>query len=149
MPPWVAALRRSGSGAFDATPILAADPATASLRSDGGETLDGAALGFALERQIDGVAQRVVVLGDADFMTSAVLDSQEFGFHANAFLLTGALRWLSHGAYPINVLRPPALDNRLDLDLHQVDYFKVVLYGVVPGAVLLAGATLLAYRRRR
>ena len=147
--PGVTALRPSGSGVFDATPILAFDPTRASLRSEGGEALDGAALGFALEREIDGAARRLVVLGDADFMTSGVMDSQESGRNANSFLLTSALRWLSHGEYPIDMSRPAPLDNRLDLELHQVDYFKIVLYGVVPGTVFLTGAGLLAYRRRR
>lgn len=82
-------------------------------------------------------------------MTSGVMDSREFDRNANPLLLTIALSWLSPGEYPIDVSRPAAIDNRLDLELHQVDYFKIALYGVVPGAVFFAGAGLLAYRRRR
>lgn len=39
-------------------------------------------------------------------MTSAVMDSREADRNANSFLLTGALGWLSHGDYPIDVSRP-------------------------------------------
>lgn len=133
--PGAAALQQTGQGPFTATSVLA---------------IDRAALGFALERDVGGRNQRVAVLGDADFLSSAVEDSQDLqGLSAiKGSLLFATFRWLSHGAYPIDTSRPVPIDRTMHLELRQVDYVKIVLYGVIPGALFLSGAGLIASRRR-
>ena len=68
--------------------------------------------------------------------------------HNEAFVLD-IFGYLSHAEYPIDTTRPLPLDTHIAIDLKQVDYLKILLYGVIPAALLLSGGSLLLRRRRR
>ena len=123
-------------GPFTVTPVLA---------DEGGET----PLAVTLERTAGDRAQRIVVVGDADFMSTATLSLPEPDDTHNETFVLDIFGYLSHGEYPIDTTRPLPLDTHIAIDLKQVDYLKVLLYGAIPAVLLLSGGSLLLRRRRR
>ena len=148
----------SGAGLFgvtgDSSPtaisLVAANPETMVLRTDELEQPAEGDIALALERKIGAFDQRILLVADADFMSSSTLASREYWrFLVNHdHLFSRGFRFLSNDEYPIDTFRGYATDNRIYLELHQVDYFKLVLFGILPLSLFLAGAGLLTYRRR-
>ena len=123
-------------GPFTVTPVLA---------DEGGEV----SLAVAMERAVGERTQRIVVVGDADFMSTATLSLPEPDNTYNEEFVLDIFGYLSHGDYPIDTTRPLPLDTHIAIDLKQVDYLKILLYGAIPAALLLSGGSLLLQRRRR
>lgn len=142
--------RVSGDSDFTTTSLVIANPETMVLRTDEYERAAEGDIALALERKVGASDQRIVLVADADFMSSSTLASTEFWRFLNnhSHLFSRGFRFLANDEYPIDTFRGYPTDNRIDLELHQVDYFKLVLYGVLPLSLLLAGAGLLTYRRR-
>ena len=105
-------------------------------------------LGLSIERDINNKRQRVIILGDADFLTSSVILSDEYTNNLNYLLLVEVYRWLSHGRYPVDLSRPTPKDVKVRIQLHEIDFVKAFYYGVFPGFLLVFGAGLLILRRR-
>ena len=143
----VAALRILDSGLFDVSPVVVIDPesGTASLETSTDATLNDTALGLLLSRPAGGKEQRIMVVGDADFMSTATLSSDTRKI--NGQFLEDTMRWLSNGTHPVDVSRPDPIDTHINLDLKGVDRLKVLFYGIIPGLLTLFAAQLL-YRRR-
>lgn len=106
------------------------------------------ALAFATERQIAGQSQRIIVVGDADFMSTATRSLRDPKDRNNSNFVNDVFRFLADGQYPIDTSRPAPLDTEINLDLRQLDVLRVALLGVVPGLVLLWGTWILISRRR-
>ena len=109
--------------------------------------IEETALGLVLRRNIDGKEQRLLVMSDADFMSTATLDSDTAKI--NGRFLEDAMRWLSNGTHPVDTTRPGPIDTRTSLDLQEVGVLRMLLLGGIPIAIFLSGASLLIYRRRR
>lgn len=105
------------------------------------------ALAFAGERQQNGQTQRIVVIGDADFMSTATRGLRDPQNRNNPEFVNDMFRFLADGQYPIDTSRPPPLDTEINLDLRQLDLLRVVLLGIVPGLLFLCGAWTLVSRR--
>ena len=135
---------------FEVTPLVSTKSGTMVLRDAIGERPAEGHPALALERTVDGVQQRVVVVADADFASAATLTSQDIWpfWNNNHHLFARSFRFFSDGEYPLETFRGYPIDNHIALELHQVDYFKIALYGVLPTTIFLMGAGLLAYRRR-
>ncbi|MEO1038651.1 MAG: Gldg family protein [Pseudomonadota bacterium] len=144
--PGVAALRLTPSGLFRADTILnLADDMSVPDRSATAADV----LAVALEREVAGKAQRIVVMGDADFMSTATRSIPDPPRRNNPELVRDIFRYLSDGAYPIDTSRPLSLDKTIALELDDVDGLRLVLFGLLPGLLLLAGGGTLLRRRRR
>lgn len=100
---------------------------------------------LSLTRNINGKEQRIVVSGDADFLSSAEL--KRWGT-ANRDFNTPLMGWFTYGQFPIDTSRPGSKDNRLNLNYAGITTLKVGLMGVLPGLVL-AFATIFLIRRKR
>lgn len=142
-----AAVRDTGIGTFDVLPVVVVDPKseTAALETSSDARLEDTALGLLLSRDVNSKEQRILVMGDADFMSTATLGSDTRKI--NGQFLEDAMRWLSNGTHPVDVTRPEPIDTHIDLDLKGVDRLKVIFYGITPGLLTLFAAQLL-YRRR-
>jgi ABC-type uncharacterized transport system involved in gliding motility auxiliary subunit len=117
---------------------------------DRGKDLPGPlAVGVALTRKLGGKAgtvgriQRVVVLGDGDFLSNTYL-----GNGANLELGNRLLNWLSHDDRFITIPPKPAPDTRLTLSTTVGAILGFGFLFLLPG-VLLAGGWMLRRRRRR
>lgn len=87
---------------------------------------------------------RVIVVGDADFVSDAFLD-----VGANATFLTRSIDWLTLDDDIVSVEANIAELRPIELTEGRITYARLLGAVVVPGLFLLAGATLWALRRAR
>jgi len=103
---------------------------------------------LGLSRTINGRQQKIVVAGDADFLSNAEL--ARFNLQTCNFdFSTGIFSWFTNGEFPIDSSRPPAKDNHLDLTDSGLTLLKVLLMGILPGLLLILGSILLIRRKRK
>ena len=103
---------------------------------------------LSLTRQIDGREQRIVVTGDADFISNAELNRFNVK-NANFFFSTALFSWLSYGEFPIDTSRPDAKDNWIKVTAEQVDLIRILTIWVFPGLLFVFGTILLIRRKRK
>jgi ABC-2 type transport system permease protein len=103
---------------------------------------------IGLTRTINGKQQRIVVTGDADFLSNAELG--RYNPRAVNFDFSTALfSWFSNGAFPIDTSRPPSKDKRITVTSGGMVVFKWLLLGILPGLLLIAGTIILMRRKRK
>lgn len=157
--PGAAGLTYQTNGPFKITPLLVTDEQV-SWNKKGKLVLDSADVVFsavngdekrsvptalALTRNINGKEQRVVITGDADFLSSAEL--RRWG-GANADFNTPLMGWFTYGQFPIDTSRPGSKDNRINLTYKGMLNLKIILLGVLPGLLAIL-ATIFLIRRKR
>ena len=128
------AIKINPDGPFDATPLL--------LSEDKEEPL-----AVMLTRELGGREQRVVVVGDADFMSNGEYRRRGV-FTNNEDFVADLFYWLSDGEYPVPIERADFPDKRLLTDSSGIAGFKFVFYGVLPSLIVLFSAWFLLRRRR-
>ncbi len=106
------------------------------------------ATAVALTRKINGREQRIVVSGDADFMSNAELSRGNIGT-ANFYFTTALFSWLDNGQFPIDTSRPEAKDNRVNVTTDGTALLKIVYVWVLPAILLVFGSVLLIRRKRK
>lgn len=99
-------------------------------------------LGVAIERRINDIDQRIVVIGDADFGASAYL-----GNGANLAFIESLYLWLSGDAAALEFVTKPAVDAELQLSSTDIIGLTSAFLVIVPLA-LLSVAGIAAWRRR-
>jgi ABC-2 type transport system permease protein len=103
---------------------------------------------LGLSRTINGRQQKIVVAGDADFLSNAEL--ARFNIKTCNFdFSTAIFSWFANGEFPIDSSRPPAKDTHLDLTDSGLTFLKVLLMGILPGLLLVLGSILLIRRKRK
>lgn len=100
---------------------------------------------ISLVRKINNKEQRIIVSGDADFISNSELGKNGT---ANFYFSTGIFCWLGGGEYPIDTARPDAQDKKLTITLKEIAVLKVIYVWVMP-AILISLATILLIRRKR
>jgi ABC-2 type transport system permease protein len=114
-----------------------------------GDTKGAACVALALTRERAGKQQRIIILGDADFMSNADLRKDVLGPAANYGFAYDIFQWFSYGVYPIALPRPNGADNKLLMTEGGLIWFKIIFFGVIPGLLLLSGTVLLITRNRK
>lgn len=104
----------------------------------------------SLHRKAGGRQQKIVVTGDADWLSAGELNMQRKGIlSANFSLIYGVFSWLSDDEVPIDMRHPDPIDNSIRMG--QVGW-KVVgplLRWVFPGALILLGLIIWIRRKGR
>jgi ABC-2 type transport system permease protein len=160
--PDVAALSYVENGSFAIHPLLISDAQSSWLKK-GKFTLDSAALtvdnkngdergsfptALMLTRKRNNKDQRIIVTGDADFLSNAEMVRNNMQT-ANTGIAVNIFSWFANGEFPIDVSRPQAKDNTVKLTTGGVKTIQVLYYGVIPGTIFLAGLILLIRRKRK
>jgi len=109
-----------------------------------GDTRGPLALGMALTRELEGRQQRVIVIGDSDFLANAYL-----GNGANLELAMNVLNWLSLDDELISVTPRSAPDTQLALSDTALAVIAFGFLVVLPLGLLGTGLALWSRRRRR
>ena len=120
---------------------------TVSFSTADGDVRGPIATALSLTRKINGKEQRIIVTGDADFMSNAELQRMSMRT-ANFAFTTGLFSWLSYGEFPIDSSRPESKDKRVNVTMDQVDFQRIIFVWVLP-AILLAFGSILLIRRKR
>lgn len=159
--PGVTGLSYGTNNAFTIEPLLVTDDKRSWLRKsalvlDSAEIVYDAAAGderkplpvmITMTRKIKGKEQRIIVSGDADFMSNSNLKRYDVQT-ANFPFITAIFSWLDYKLFPIDAGRPSSLDKRVTVTLDGVDLLKIVYLWVMPG-IMIAFATILLIRRKR
>lgn len=102
---------------------------------------------LTLTRNLNGKEQRIMVTGDADFMSSAEFYrgrpvTKNFEFTTEIF------SWFNYGEFPVSAYRPKSKD-LITNDVNGLLLIRTFFFGILPISLLIAGASLLIYRKRR
>jgi len=127
---------------------LVTDSAAVVYKPEEGDRKGAFNTAIRLSRTVNNREQRIVVMGDADF-----LSNQELGRYnprtVNFNFNTALFGWFTYGAFPIDSSRPNSKDNRLNLDKDSFRWLKIACIGILPGLLLALGTILLIRRKRK
>lgn len=103
---------------------------------------------LALTRNIKGKEQRIMIIGDADFMSNGELGRQNLR-NKNAEFTLKMFKWLSDSEYPIDASRPEPIDNKIKVSKEGIGWIKTALVGLFPVCLGLSGGFIMIRRRRK
>jgi ABC-2 type transport system permease protein len=160
--PGAVGIQYSNNGPYKTTPLLATDATKTwnklgPLNQDTGYVQFDPAAGdkkisvpvaLALTGKGAGKEQRIMVMGDADWMSAAELGRYNMRV-ANFAFMVEVFKWLTYDQYPVDVSRPPSTDNKLTIGKEGVTTLKIIFLGIIPALLLLSGITILVVRKRR
>lgn len=101
---------------------------------------------LALTRQVNGKEQRIVICGDADWLSNSELGRSHI---SNFHFSTALFSWLDYGQYPVDTSRPDAKDNRVTVSTDYMSFLKIVYTYILPGLILIFAAIFLIRRKRK
>ncbi len=129
---------------------LAADSAAVVYSAADGDTRGSYPTLLALTRKINGREQRIMVSGDADFLSNqGMFFSTIRQYQSNNDVGVGLFNWFTYGEFPVDTRHAPMKDSRLNMTSIGLKTLKIVYMGVLPGVLLLAGALFLIRRKRK
>lgn len=103
---------------------------------------------LALTRKINGKQQKILVSGDADWLSNGEISMNRNGVQAaNFFVIASAFSWLSNGEVPIDVRHDTPPDTSISIGEGGWKYFNILFKWGIPG--LLIAASILIWVRRR
>ncbi len=118
-------------------------------KADGDEKISVPTM-LALERKVNGKEQRIVIAGDADFMSTGEMNLGKYGIRSANFTFNTALfSWLNYGEFPIDTSRPDAKDKRVTVTSAQVSQLNILFVWILPAILLALGIVLLIRRKRK
>lgn len=109
--------------------------------SEGDYRLDSFNVAVALERKVGDKAQRIVLTGDADYLSTVR--------HFLHFSGEDYLKWMVHESYPISFDMKDVKDNLLTITLTAATTQKLILVWILPAALLILGSVILLRRKRQ
>ncbi|HEY0273518.1 MAG TPA: Gldg family protein [Chitinophaga sp.] len=155
-----AAIETVKDAGFKAMPILTSpaggwntpaipDPAQTTVRIDTAKRQQGVfPVLMGLTRQVNGRQQRIIVSGDADFMSNGEYSHQP-PRGANETFTLALFSWLCDGAFPFNPSTIPARDKELKVSREKINTMGWICKGVIPAIIVMVGGILLLRRRRK
>lgn len=105
---------------------------------------------LALSRKVNGKEQRILVTGDADWLSNGELGMKRNEVQAANFsLVAGSFFWLSNGEVPIDMRRDTPPDRSVSIGTKGWVFFGIFLKWGLPGLLIAAGLIILIRRRGR
>ncbi|WP_316825902.1 Gldg family protein [Pedobacter miscanthi] len=102
----------------------------------------------SLTRKINGKEQRIIVAGDADFLSNSELQRNNMRT-GNFVFNTSLFSWLNYGEFPIDSTRPDVKDKSVKVSIEQVGMLKILYIYAMPAVLFLFGLILLLRRKRK
>ncbi|ALJ06498.1 ABC transporter [Pseudalgibacter alginicilyticus] len=107
-----------------------------------------AVVALALNRTVQGRHQKIMIFGDADFMSNKEMSRSNLKNKENYKFVENTFKWFSNGEYPIDTTRPKPIDNKILISQEKIVWIKAVFIGVLPVLLLLCGIYILMKRKR-
>jgi ABC-2 type transport system permease protein len=98
-------------------------------------------LGVKLSRKFNNKEQRIVIMGDADFMTPRYMVGGKIGL--------GLYSWLVNNEYPVYTEWIKVKDSKLTIGKDAAKMLRYVYLYVIPGLLLVTGTIILIRRKRK
>ena len=116
-----------------------------------GEVEKSYPLALALTRSLEeGREQRMVVMGDADWLSDDALSMNREGILlGNSVFGRAMFSWLVYGEAPVNVGRPLPTDAEVWFDLDNMGWLHFAFLVVIPVLLIMTGVMIWSIRRRR
>jgi ABC-2 type transport system permease protein len=124
------------------------DSGAVSYNPENGDQKKTIAVGVGLTRKVAGKEQKIMIFGDADFMSTAEITSKRDIQTKNFYLSLGAFKWFNNNEFPIDTERPETQDKKLNVDQGKINVLKIIFMGVLPALIIAAGTILLIRRKR-
>jgi ABC-2 type transport system permease protein len=124
-----------------------ADTAAAVYTPVKGDKKGSVPLALALTRWREGRQQRIMVVGNADFLTEKELEGQSNAQSADFEFATRVFQWLTYGQYPPDTSHPD-IYGQVNAGKRGVLVARIFFLGILPGMMVL-WATVLLWRRAR
>jgi ABC-2 type transport system permease protein len=109
-----------------------------------GDRLGSKPLILALTRNVGNKQQKIVISGDADFMSNNLI-VQAY----NLPFIYGIFRWFSDGAFPVKVKRAAPTDDAILANCKQLSVYRLATLWALPALIIACGAALLLIRKRK
>ncbi|MDN3667572.1 Gldg family protein [Algibacter miyuki] len=107
-----------------------------------------ALVALALQRNVGNKEQKIMVFGDADFMSNKEISRSNLKNKENHQFVKETFKWFSNGEYPIDATRPKPIDNKLLITQDEVAWVKVFFIGILPLLLFILGGRTLLNRKR-
>jgi ABC-2 type transport system permease protein len=105
---------------------------------------------LALSRKVNGKDQRILITGDADWLSNGELGMSRNEIQAANFsLVVGSFFWLSNGEVPIDMRRDTPPDRSLSIGTKGWAFFGIFFKWGFPALLIAAGLFILILRRGR
>jgi len=102
----------------------------------------------ALTRKLPNKEQKLMVLGDADFMSNAELRRYNLKME-NAKFAMNMFKWFSNGEFPIDTTRPKSIDNKIKVSQAGLTGLETIFLGLLPISIGFMGGLILVRRKRK
>ncbi len=111
---------------------------------------DGKNLMLALQREINGKQQKIIVSGDADFVSDkeTLKNKRVMAVLPGEMLSKSIFYWLSNGDYPVKLIPRVAKDKNASLSNEKVSLYKLLYIWIFPFIILFTGGFVF-WRRRQ
>jgi ABC-2 type transport system permease protein len=122
------------------------DPSSTSVSYEPqhGDRLGSRPLMLALTRNMENKQQKILISGDADFMSNNLIVKAY-----NLPFINGIFRWFSNGAFPVKVKRAAPMDDAILANRKQLSVYKLATLWGLPVLIIACGAALLLIRKRK
>jgi len=119
------------------------------LNPEVGEEEKSLAGALALSRKVGDIDQRIMIFGDADFISNSELSRSRNKINsANMSFIPGIFQWLSYDKYPIDTRRPYPIDNDVNIGFEWVIWIKIFFLGIIPILLAFSGSFIWILRKR-
>lgn len=102
--------------------------------------------GLALTREIHKKKQKIVIFGDADWLSNEFVQSPRY---INGKMAAGVFYWLSDGKVPIDDRRPAPFDNNIYVKKSDAAFLNYLYKFIIPGLLIAAFVIIWLRRKRR
>lgn len=155
------ALAYDQSGSFEVQPLLQSpeggwnkvapanpnNPALIFNAADGDEK-GVFPVSLTLRRKVNGREQRIIVSGDADYISNVQFANVErIVKEEKQYSVDLLFRWLANGEFPFDANRPDAKDLNMNTTKEALSVISILLKYILPGIVVVIGAIILFKRR--
>jgi ABC-2 type transport system permease protein len=159
LPDGAIALEYKNSGNYNITPLLVSNEKSSwnklgEFKSDTGKIFYNPLAGdnhsslpvaMALTRQTGTKQQRIMIIGNANFMDNHELS--KYSVDQERFLHE-IFKWFSYDQFPIDISRP-VIYNRIKINYKELGRMKLLLTGLLPLLIFLVGGIFLLLRKRK
>ena len=105
---------------------------------------------IALSKDINGRKQKIIVTGDADFLSNGSLfESHETANSGNYNFIPAAFEWLSNGVAPVDNHRPPGIDTDTNISDKSWRIYSIIFRWIYPLTLILVAFIIYLRRKSR